>query len=194
MLFMESARRAEIVDAAYEYVLANGLAGASLRPVAEAVGSSTGVLRFLFGSKDGLVGALLERARADELTVLDRISDDGDLATVASTVWDWLADPRHASLLRLWVESYAASLQDDAGPWTGFAATTVQDWLTVLARAQPQAVRNTAAGRAQRTAVLAVLRGCFLDLLATGDRARTTRAVRDYLATLTAAPAIRIGR
>lgn len=183
---MESSRRAEIVEAAYEYVLANGLAGASLRPVAEAVGSSTGVLRFLFGSKDALVEALLERARADELAVLERISVEGDLATVASAVWDWLADPRHASLLRLWTESYAASLQDDAGPWTGFAATTVQDWLTVLARAQPREVRNTAAGRAQRTAVLAVLRGCFLDLLATGDRARTTRAVRDYLTELSA--------
>ena len=186
MRYMESARRAEIVEAAYEYVLANGLAGASLRPVAEAVGSSTGVLRFLFGSKDGLVAALLERARADELAVLDRLPAGGDLATVAWAVWDWLADPRHASVLRLWVESYAASLQDDAGPWTGFAATTVQDFLSVLARAQPRAVRNTAAGRAQRTAVLALLRGCFLDLVATGDRARTTRAVHGYLATLSA--------
>jgi AcrR family transcriptional regulator len=181
---MESARRAEIVEAAYEYVLANGLAGASLRPVAEAVGSSTGVLRFLFGSKDGLVATLLERARADELTVLEQLPDDGDIVTVATAVWDWLADPRHAAVLRLWAESYAASLQHDAGPWTGFAAATVRDWLAVLARAQPPAVRNTAAGRAQRTAVLAVLRGAFLDLLATGDRARTTRAVHAYLATL----------
>jgi AcrR family transcriptional regulator len=186
MPYMESPRRAEIIEAAYEYVLANGLAGASLRPVAEAVGSSTGVLRFLFGSKDGLVAALLERARADELAALERLPADGDLPAVASAVWDWLVEPRHAAVLRLWAESYAASLQDDAGPWTGFGATTVQDWLAVLARAQQGSVRNTAAGRAQRTAVLAVLRGCFLDLLATGDRARTTRAVRDYLATVSA--------
>jgi AcrR family transcriptional regulator len=165
-------------------VLANGLAGASLRPVAEAVGSSTGVLRFLFGSKDGLVAALLERARADELAVLDQLPAEGDIGAVATAVWDWLADPRHAAVLRLWAESYAASLQDDAGPWTGFAAATVRDWLAVLARAQPARIRNTAAGRAQRTAVLAVLRGAFLDLLATGDRARTTRAVHAYLATL----------
>jgi AcrR family transcriptional regulator len=181
---MESARRTEIVEAAYEYVLANGLASASLRPVAEAVGSSTGVLRFLFGSKDGLVAALLERARADELAVLEDLPTDGDIAAVAAAVWDWLADPRHAAVLRLWAESYAASLQDDAGPWTGFAAATVRDWLAVLAQAQPPSVRNTAAGRAQRTAVLAVLRGAFLDLLATGDRTRTTRAVHAYLATL----------
>jgi AcrR family transcriptional regulator len=187
MTYMESGRRAEIVEAAYEYVLTNGLAGASLRPVAEAVGSSTGVLRFLFGSKQGLVGAVLERARADELALLDRLPADGDLATVAEAVWDWLAAPRHRPLLRLWVESYATSLQDEPGPWAGFANATVQDWLAVFARAQPSNVRNTAAGKAQRTAVLAVLRGALLDLLATGDRARTSRAVQTYLATVSAA-------
>ena len=172
-----SPRRAEIVEAAYQYVLSHGLTGASLRPVADAVGSSTGVLRFLFGSKEGLVQAVLARARDDELHLLATIPADADLVSVARTTWSWLADSDHRGLLRLWVESYAASLVDDAGPWAGFASATVRDWLAVLARAQPAAERRTAAGAARRTAVLAVLRGAMLDLLATGDRARTTRAV-----------------
>jgi AcrR family transcriptional regulator len=181
---VESPRRSELIEAAYEYVLEKGLADVSLRPIAEAIGSSTGVLRFLFGSKDGLVAALLERARADELAILDTLAPGGDLSTVAMAVWEWLADPAHASLLRLWSESYATSLQDDDGPWADFARNTVSDWLALLARAQPASVRNTAAGRAQRTAVLALLRGGMLDLLATGDRARTTRAVHICLAHL----------
>jgi AcrR family transcriptional regulator len=179
-----SPRRTEIVEAAYEYVLANGLADVSLRPIAEAAGSSTGVLRFLFASRDGLVAALLERARADELALLATLPADGDLSDVASAVWEWLADPTHAALLRLWAESYATSLQDESGPWAGFARSTVCDWLAVFAKAQPANVRNTAAGRAQRTAVLAVLRGALLDLLATGDRTRTARAVHATLAAL----------
>jgi AcrR family transcriptional regulator len=181
----ESPRRAELLEAAYEYVLANGLADVSLRPIAEAIGSSTGVLRFLFSSRDGLVAALLERARTDELVLLDGLPRGGELADVAGAVWDWLADPAHAALLRLWAESYATSLQDESGPWAGFARDTVQDWLLVLAKAQPGVARNTAAGRAQRSAVLALLRGAMLDLLATGDRVRTTRAVHDALAALT---------
>jgi len=181
---MTSDRRTEIVEAAYHHVVGAGLAGASLRPLAEAVGSSTGVLRFLFGSKDGLVAAVLERARADELAFLATIPPDADLAAVARTTWAWLAEPRHRNVLRLWTESYAASLQDDAGPWAGFGAATVRDWLAVLARAQPAAERTTAAGRARRTAVLAVLRGAMLDLIATGDRTRTTRAVEAVLAAL----------
>ncbi len=180
---MTSDRRTEIVEAAYHHVAGAGLAGASLRPLAEAVGSSTGVLRFLFGSKDGLVAAVLARARADELQFLAAIPHDADLVGVARATWTWLADPQHRNVLRLWTESYAASLQDDAGPWAGFAATTVRDWLAVLAQAQPAAERNTARGRAERTAVLALLRGAMLDLIATGDRARTTRAIEAVLGT-----------
>lgn len=175
-----------MVEAAYEYVLDNGLADVSLRPIAEAIGSSTGVLRFLFGSRDGLVDALLHRAREDELAMLAALPRDRDLQAVALTVWRWLADPAHAALLRLWTESYARSLLHDAGPWAEFARRTVRDWLALLARAQPADARRSAAGRAQRTAVLAVLRGAMLDLLATGDRARTTRAVHQSLAALNA--------
>jgi hypothetical protein len=94
-------------------------------------------------------------------------------------------------VLRLWVESYAASLGDDAGPWAGFGVQTVQDWLALLARSQPSRVRRTAAARAQRTAVLAVLRGGLLDLLATGDRARVDRAVRSVLAVIATQPPAR---
>lgn len=178
------ARREEIVEAAYEYVLEHGLVGASLRPIADAVGSSTGVLRFLFGTKDELVRALLVRARQDELDMLDAVGPGAGLGEVGARTWQWLSDPAHRRLLSLWTECYAASLIDDSGPWADFARDTVRDWLDVLAAAQPAAQRRTAAGRAERTAVLAMLRGALLDLLATGDHARITRAVTDYLAGL----------
>jgi len=77
----------------------------------------------------------------------------------------------------LWVEAYARSLVDPEGPWAGFARQTVDDWLDVLAKAQPPAVRRTNAGLAARTRALALLRGALLDLLATGDSERTGRAV-----------------
>ena len=107
-----SARRVELVDAAYRYALENGLAGASLRPVAEAIGSSTGVLRFLFGSKDGLVRAVLERARREELDMLAQLPAGEDLRHVAGQVWAWLADPAHTPVLRLWVEGLGTRAHD----------------------------------------------------------------------------------
>ena len=176
-----SARQVELLELAYRYALAHGLADMSLRPLATVIGSSPRVLLYLFGSKDGLVRALLSRARADELELLDRIPPGGGLRRTAELIWAWLAAVEHRALLALWVEGYAQSVVDPDGPWSGFARATVADWLAVLSSAQPYQERRTAGGRSQRTLVLAVLRGAMLDLLATGDAARTTAAVHAQL-------------
>src|SRR5690349_13044440 len=176
---MAGERREELLELAYGYVRTHGITELSLRPLAAEIGSSPRVLLFLFGSKDGLVRALLDRARADELALLGELPSDGaGLAAATEAVWGWLSDETHRPLLRLWLEAYARSLVDPAGPWSSFAAGTVADWLTVLAGAQPVPVRDTPGAVTRRTAALAILRGALLDLLATGDTARTTAAVR----------------
>lgn len=181
-----SLRRDELLELAFRHTLEHGLSGMSLRPLAAAIGSSPRVLLFLFGSKDGLLRALLARARADELQMLAAMppGEAQDLAGTAAEVWRWLVASEHRDLLRLWTESYARSLVQPEGPWAGFARETVEDWLELLARSQAPGRRRSAAGRAERTLVLAILRGALLDLLATGDEPRTTLAVERGLATL----------
>jgi AcrR family transcriptional regulator len=167
-------------------VLENGLAEMSLRPLAAAIGSSPRVLLFLFGSKDGLVRALLARARGDELAFIEHVraqNPDADLAMLVRTTWRWLVDERHRPLLALWLEAYARSLTEPDGPWAGFAAQTVEDWLLLLAGAQPRDRRHTKAGATERTLALCVLRGALIDLLATGDVKRSTAAIEAYLRT-----------
>jgi AcrR family transcriptional regulator len=149
----------------------------SLRPLAEAIGSSPRVLLYLFGSKDGLVQALLARSRSEEVDLLAAAGSEGGQAAVGR-LWGWLADPAHRDLLQLWTEGYARSLVEPDGPWGGFAAHSVEAWLDVLAKVlDPE--------HSDATAVLAVLRGAMLDLLATGDVERTTAAVHRQLALLT---------
>ena len=171
-------RRDELLRQAYAYALEHGLTDLSLRPLAAAIGSSPRVLLFLFGSKDGLVRELLACARADELALLDRVRGGG-LPEVAEAIWAWLAAPERRALLTLWLEGYSRSLVAPDGPWADFARATVEDWLAVLADAQPD--RDTARAEAERTFLLAVLRGALLDLLATGDVERTTAAVRTIM-------------
>ncbi len=72
-----SARQQELLQRAYEYVLQHGLMTLSLRPLAQAIGSSPRVLLFLFGSKEGLVQALLARARVAELAFLAQMRPPG---------------------------------------------------------------------------------------------------------------------
>jgi AcrR family transcriptional regulator len=157
----------------------------SLRPLAAAIGSSPRVLLFLFGSKDGLVRSLLARARSDELAFIDQMRSEQperDVVMMIRTTWQWLIYERHRPLLTLWLEAYARSLTEPDGPWSGFAAQTVEDWLSLLAGAQRPGRRRTRAGAAERTLALCVLRGALIDLLATGDIARTTGAIEAYLA------------
>jgi AcrR family transcriptional regulator len=182
-----SARQTELLEAAYQYALAHGLTDLSLRPLAEAIGSSPRVLLFLFGSKDGLLRALLERARTDELALLARARQPdrpAGLVPAVERVWAWLAAKEHRPLLRLWTEAYAHSLVQPDGAWAGFARATVEDWLGVLADCQPPSERDSEDGAARRTLALAVLRGALLDLLATDEETRLTEAVEHQLALL----------
>jgi AcrR family transcriptional regulator len=145
----------------------------------------------LFGSKEGLTRALVARAREDEIGYLDALRNsqaaqpgsrgESGLVTVGREVWGWLAAPSHRALLALWLEGYARSLHDDPGPWADFARETVSDWLDLLAARQPASRRNDPASQDERTLLLAVLRGALLDLLATGDNDRVTRAVERHL-------------
>ena len=196
----DSARKQELLEAAYQYVLGNGLADMSLRPLAKEIGSSPRVLLFLFGSKEGLVRALLTRAREEELRYLAALRDErGGLAATGRDVWAWLADPAHRALLALWVEGYARSLLGAPGPWADFGRDTVRDWLDLLAERQaaddpgkdcaenpqdpenPADTADTTDTADERTLLLAVLRGALLDLLPTGDTERVTRAVELHL-------------
>ncbi len=181
---VSSARERELLDRAYEYVLQNGLTSLSLRPLAHAVGSSPRVLLFLFGSKEGLVRALLARARAAELDFLSRVPGGGgadDFASTVRRVWRWLVDARHRPLLTLWLETYARSLIEPDGPCAGFARQTVEDWLKLLAAHQPARLRRSRTCVNERSLALAVLRGALLDLLATGDERRTSAIVEAHL-------------
>ena len=184
-----SPRREQLLEAGYRYVLERGLTDLSLRPLAQAIGSSPRVLLFLFGSKDGLVRALLARARQDERALIEdlRAAQAASLPAIATRIWEWLAAPEHRGLLVLWTESYARSLVAPSSTWSGFATATVTEWLELLTDAQPPDERTTAAGETQRTIVLATLRGALLDLLATGDRRRTTAAVQLAISQIPAA-------
>jgi AcrR family transcriptional regulator len=181
---VSSAREQELLRLAYEYVLQHGLTSLSLRPLAQAIGSSPRVLLFLFGSKEGLVQALLARARAAELAFLNEmrtVGESADFASVVRRVWQWLAATEHRPVLVLWLETYAHSLVEPEGPYAQFALRTVEDWLELLATHQTAQHRRTRVAATERALALAVLLGALLDLLATRDEARTTALVEAYL-------------
>ena len=53
------ARREELLDQVTDHVLEHGLIGLTLRPLAAAIGTSDRMLIYHFGSRDGLVSAVV---------------------------------------------------------------------------------------------------------------------------------------
>lgn len=126
-------RRAELLERLADHLLAHGLQGASLRPLAAAVGTSDRMLLHYFADKEELLTAslnlvsqrliaMLEAARAEPLPF------DALLALLAGMV----RDPRVQPYMRLWLEllPLAAGGQE---PFCGIAqriSTTLRVWIT----------------------------------------------------------------
>ncbi len=175
----ESARKAELVGRLLEYSAAHGLSNMSLRPLAAAVGSSPRVLLYFFGSKEGLIREVLATSRAHQMELVDRWLREGEPPGEGSLerLWQWLTDPAHTDVERLFFESYGRSLSDREGAWADFGKDSVADWLPLIVRMLTREHERDAPGNlATATLVLAVLRGLLIDLLATGDTQRVQSA------------------
>ncbi|WTW98775.1 TetR/AcrR family transcriptional regulator [Streptomycetaceae bacterium NBC_01309] len=158
-----SPRQRELLAATRAYVAQNNLSDLSLRPLAAAIGSSPRVLLYLFGSKEGLIREVLAEGRKEQLDLVERAAGaeaDGPRA-VLELLWRWVTDPGHRTVLRMFFEGYVRGCGPQAatGPWTGFAAASLDDWL-------PPLERLLDGHRIPATLALAVMRGLLLDLLA----------------------------
>jgi AcrR family transcriptional regulator len=149
-------RKQETLGRAAEYVLDHGLAGLSLRPLAEALDTSPRMLLYDFGSKDGLVNAILAEIRRREERLLD-----ADVRTLEE-VWNWISAPEREAFLRLFFEVYVDAMK------RGEASQFVEDWLAFL---------SSSADETTATLLIAVVRGLLLDRLATGAKERTDAAL-----------------
>lgn len=181
-------RRGETIAAAADYVLEHGLAELSLRPLANALGTSTRMLLYDFGSKEELVMAVLAEVRRREAGMLA-----GYVRTTGASgpellqgVWDWAGHPDRAPFMRLFFEVYVDAMTHP-GARSQRAQAMVTEWLGQFGAAL-QDPHSDAADNAPATLVIAALRGLLLDRLSTGDQQRTDRALNLLIQLLSAYP------
>jgi AcrR family transcriptional regulator len=181
------ARREELLAAIVDYVLENGLADLSLRPLAEAVGSSPRVLLYYWGSKAELVQAIVEAARARQLVGFAAIRDARyeSVDDACLDVWKIMTQPKHEPLFRFFFELFGIALQDRKA-YASFLHHAINDWLQFFARPLTEKGVPERDARAYGTIVLAGFRGFLMDFCATHDRARIDRAVSMWLRSLDA--------
>lgn len=113
---VDAERRARVLHAATDHVLRHGLDDLSLRPLATALGTSPRMLLYDFGSKEQLVGALLDAVRARLADTVRSVYDgrDASRATV-SALWAWLRDPANAGYVRLHAQAALLAATRDGG-------------------------------------------------------------------------------
>lgn len=167
-------RRDELVGRAADYAYATGLSDLSLRPLAEAVGVSHRTLLHHFGTKEGLLAAVLREIRARERLML-AADHDGELVDALCRSWKRLSAPEHEPFFRLYFEVQALALRDP-GAYPGFLEEAVAEWVGTLEALFAREGLPPERGHALATLGFATVRGLLLDLLATGDRARVDAA------------------
>lgn len=105
----DAGRRDRVLTAVTDHVLRHGLTGLSLRPLAEALGTSPRMLLYDFGSKDLLVADVLAEVRRRQADlVAAHYSGRASSQTAVRALWEWLIDPGHAGYVRLYAEAQVA--------------------------------------------------------------------------------------
>jgi AcrR family transcriptional regulator len=99
-----------------QHVLEHGLAGASLRPLAKAAGTSDRMLIYHFGSKDGLVTALLDHVAkmySGALAMTYPSEPAASRRECAQRLLEIARAPMFAPFLKLWWEIVAGASTGD---------------------------------------------------------------------------------
>jgi AcrR family transcriptional regulator len=173
-------RRVELLEAVVGYLAEHGLANVSLRPMARELGVSVNALVHHFGSKDDLIVAALRRSESAQRDLeaqwLERRPQLSQ-ADLLRAWWRWItASPRNLAVVRLGIEAAALDAtvtglpRQVRGDQIGIWRSNIEQRL--LAEGVPSSTAMIEASLAK-----AMFTGLVVDLLATGHRARLTRAL-----------------
>lgn len=165
------------------HVAAHGFSDLSLREVAAGVGTSHRMLIYHFGSREGLLVAVVRAVEAAQREFLAAVASDASItpADVMRAMWQRVADPSLAPNVRLFFEIYSQALQGRPGT-AGFLDDIVDSWVELMAGFARERGMDPEVARVEARLGVAVSRGLLLDLLATGDRTAVDACVERYLA------------
>ena len=176
--------RDALLARAIEHFAEHGVGDTSLRALAEAIGTSHRMLIYHFGSRDGLLAAVVDTveqgARETLARMVEEAKDDPDPLEAGLRYWHLVTD--EALIYGPLFFELSSHAMLDLPHAADLRERLVSTWLTSLeamwtARGVPRV-----AARQQARLDLAVSRGLLHDLLLTGDRRAVDRAMEQYAA------------
>ena len=177
--------RDKLLAAAIDHVLAHGLSDLSLRELAPAIGTSHRMLIYHFGSKEGLIVAVIQAVEeAQRAAFADLETASLSPADAMRAMWRRFTDPALGPHERLFFEIYGQALQGRPGA-VDLLDGIIESWVEPTAQYAIARGADPDAARAEARLGVAVTRGLLLDWLATGDREGVDQAFERYVALTT---------
>jgi AcrR family transcriptional regulator len=173
-------RREELAEAATDYALEHGLIGLSLRPLAEALGTSDRMLLYHFGDKDDLVATILRTSSARSMAGIRALPVPRDLREAVRVLWREVSSGHQQRCQRLYVEAAALGLFGRE-PYATEVRDTNQSWMAVLSEQMERAGLDRKAATQAAALVDAAFMGLQLDqpLDSTSQQRRTVADLAD---------------
>ncbi|MFE1291371.1 TetR/AcrR family transcriptional regulator [Streptomyces sp. NPDC058751] len=183
----DQAKRRDLTDRVRAYLVRNGLAGLSLRPLARALGTSDRMLLYYFGTKEAMVAealALDERRplllARETLASPDSPRDAAGLRRFMEETWRRFGAPDLRPALPLYLEIMIASLidPDRYGP---VLSDLLTEWTDLLASAFGNLGMTRARARAEAALLVDATFGLVVASLTEGGQERADEAFRALL-------------
>jgi AcrR family transcriptional regulator len=179
---MQPSPRDKLLAAVIAHIQRTGIADLSLRELAAAIGTSHRMLIYHFGSREGLLVAVVQAVEAAQRAFMaDLFADpEASRADVMRAMWQQLIEPSLWPNERLFFELYAQALQGRPGT-QGLLDDVADSWVRPAADEAVRRGYDRDQARADARLGVAVVRGLLLDLLATRDRAAVDAAFERYV-------------
>ena len=141
------------------------------------------MLSYHFGSKEGLLVAVISEMERRQLEQLTAVASDATLspADQMRRMWHRLSDPKMWPHERLFFEVYGQALQGRPHT-TQLLDNVIDSWLVPVTEMGQRQGLSKRDAKARARLGLAAVRGLLLDLLATGDRRGCNDAMEHFIA------------
>ena len=170
-----STARAELLARIVDDVARHGIGGRSLRDIAAGAGTSHRIVLYHFGSRQGLVAAIVEAVEADQRRLLRDLAGQVDgPGELVRALWRQVSSPEVRPFVRLFFETVGAVGAEGGELTRPWLDDSVEVTELVGVPFDPVDIRLG----------VAVTRGLLVDVVVTGEVGPATEALERYVALL----------
>jgi AcrR family transcriptional regulator len=175
----EVSARAQLLERVIAFAAAEGIADKSLREIARGAATSHRMLLYHFGSREGLLAAIVAAIEAQQRAVMVAMAEQANTPReLMLGLWEQVSREELRPFVKLFFEVFGLVAQGTPGT-EGLRETLTQPWLTDAAEVVK--VIGVASDPAELRVGIAVSRGLLLDLVAGADYAEVDEAYRAFV-------------